>query len=154
MDEDNWASGFGFDEMLATEIARDHGTRLLQTIAKIRERFLDASRTLGRRPEVGAARSGYDCRDYSNGVTLEFYLEADVSGRTVCWWLSAAWRGDVWEVSAGVLENRNDREYQDQRRDWPVRGAATAESMAAELEAATEALLATTDEAAFLSAAD
>ena len=133
--------------------APDGGTLLLQAIARVRERFLDAARTLERRSEVRATRTGSDCRDYLSGTALEIYLEADVIGRTVCWWLDATWRGGTWEISASVVENRTDKEYQDELWDSPVRVSTTAESLAVELETAAAQLLATTVNAEFLAAA-
>jgi hypothetical protein len=137
----------------ASDATEDGGTVLLQAVARVRERFLDAARALARRPEVRATRSAVDCRGYANGTTLEFYLEADVGGRTVCWWLDAARRESAWEVSGSVLENRDDREYQDQLREFPARLASAAESLAAELDAAAADLLATTELAEFLAPA-
>ena len=131
----------------------DGGTLLLHVTARVRERFLDTARTLEGRPEVRATRTGIDCRDYRSGAALEFYLEADVVGRTVCWWLDATWRGGTWEISGSVVENRDDREYQDQLQELPIRVSAGAELLAIELEAAAVQLLATTDRAEFLAAA-
>ena len=129
------------------------GAAALQAIARVRERFLDAWRAVERRPGVLAARSAMDCRDSVDGAWVEFYLEADVSGRTVCWWLDAMWRDASWEISGSVAENRDDREYQDQLRELPTRHAATVGVFAAELEAAAAELLATTELVEFLAPA-
>jgi hypothetical protein len=141
------------EEPSTAAASRDGGARLLLAIARVRERFLDAFRALERRPEVRAARSGCDCRAARSGVTLELYLEADVAGRCVCWWLDATWRGAGWEISPSVLENRQDREGQEQLREFPVRVAAAADSLAEQMEAAAEELLATTEDAELLATA-
>jgi len=133
--------------------ADDPGSVLLKGIARVRERFLDATRVLERRPEVRAARSGADCREYRGGTTLEFYVEADVAGRTVCWWLEASRRDVAWEIAASVLENRRDREGQDELEAVAVRRAMGGVPLAAELEIAAATLLATIERAEFFASA-
>ena len=131
----------------------ESGAATLQAIARVREQFPDAWRAVERRPAVLTARSAMDCRDSGDGAWMEFYLEADVAGRTVCWWLDAAWREAGWEISASVAENRDDAEYQNKLRDFPTRHAPTVGALAVELEAAATELLATTELAEFLAPA-
>jgi len=129
------------------------GVVALQALARVRERFIDARRAVERRPEVQAARSAMDCRDTERAMWVEFYLEVDVAGRTVCWWLDATWRNESWEISADVAENRDDTEYQNELREFPTRRAATVGGLAMQLEAAATELLATTESAEFLARA-
>jgi hypothetical protein len=135
------------------ELPTDAGTHLLSCLAAVRQRFIDASIALTSRVGVLATRSGHDCRAYQNGTTLEMYLEIDVYGRTVCWWLDATWTDANWDITASVLENRADQEYQNQLLDMPGRSAATSEELAAELDAAAEGLLATIEQGDFLAPA-
>ena len=131
----------------------DAGANLLSGIAGVRQRFVDASRAVTSRAGVLASRSEFDCRAYDNGTTLELYLEVDVQGRTVCWWLDATQADGCWDITASVLANRNDREYQDQLLDMPRRIAATGELLPVKLDAAAKALLATMEQDEFLAPA-
>lgn len=136
-----------------TEHGIDGGTALIRAVAGVRQRFIDASVAVTSRVGVLATRSGHDCRAYQNGTALELYLEVDVQGRTICWWLDATWTDAHWDIAACVLENRTDREYQDQLLVLPSRTASTSEQLAAELEAAAEGLLATMEPGDFLAPA-
>src|SRR4051812_10930002 len=103
----------------------DAGTRLLMRLGGVRQRFIDASVAASSRVGVLATRSGQDCRAYHNGTALELYLEVDVQGSTVCWWLDATWTDARCEIASSVVENRSDREYQDHLLEMPRRTATT-----------------------------
>ena len=121
----------------------DTSAPLLSAIAAVRQRFIDAAVALRQRPSVRDARTGLDCRAYLNGTTLELYLEADVVGRTICWWLDAAWRDGRWEVGANVAENRDYVEGQRPLHNYTARHATTGEALVSALDAAASQLLAT-----------
>ena len=119
----------------------------LQAVADARQRFIDASIELDRDPRVRATRSAFDCRNYEGRTTLEFYLEADLPGRTVCWSLDAYWRENSWVLESCVLVNRDHQEQQDTLQSFPDREAAT---LSEALRLATEDLLNTTTNGEFL----
>src|SRR4051812_13855660 len=86
---------------------------IIDDVAATREQFIDVACHLRTRPEVRSASPGMDCRAYQSGTAIEFWVEAEVEGRIICWWLEARCAGGGWVVEAEVLENRDDRDGQE-----------------------------------------
>jgi hypothetical protein len=118
---------------------------LLGALATVRQRFIETSIVLRSRPGIHATRNGFDCRAYASGTTLEWYLEADVVGRTVCWSLDAMRKESGWDISPAVLENRASQDGQELLRGVRQQTDVPTALLTTEFLAATDALLATTE---------
>jgi hypothetical protein len=134
-------------------VMKEHSGSVLDSFAAARERFLEAARVLGARPGVRSATSGIDCRAYEDGTCVELWVEADLGGRVVCWWLEARRPHLTWMVEATVLENRSDREGQEHLREFAIRPAADEVELREVLTVSADELLATASAGDFLTSA-
>jgi hypothetical protein len=94
-----------------------------------------------------------DCRAYQSGTAIEFWVEAEVEGRIICWWLEARCEGGGWVVEAEVLENRDDRDGQEKLHRLEPRAVSNAAALGEAIRSAAGVLLATASAGKFIAVA-
>ena len=63
-------------------------TRMLHSLARCNESFIELSQTLRASPNIANVVRGLDCRAYQSGTMIEAYVDAELtSGKGICWWL-------------------------------------------------------------------
>jgi hypothetical protein len=98
---------------MTTPLVRDRsavavGATPLDALAAARERLIEASAKLQRRPGVVRVASGVDCRGYRSGSTFEAYVEAELESRqVVTWWIEITWE-PTWRVAARIYRDDDD----------------------------------------------
>jgi hypothetical protein len=106
------------------------GAEPLEALAAARERLIEASIGLGRRPGVTRVGSGVDCRGYRSGSTCEVYVEAELEAdRTITWWMDITW-DRTWKIEARLLR---DDDGQAVIREFPGRIATESAEFAVSL---------------------
>jgi hypothetical protein len=136
-------------------VSPEHSSELLPVIAAVRQRFLDAAVALTREraPGIHSASSGMDCRAYTSGTSLEFWLEMEAPDRLLCWWLEAAREAGEWRVWAAVLANPASGASQETLREIADVRLTIESELGESLLVAADSLLATVRSGEFHSAA-
>jgi hypothetical protein len=93
---------------LGNRVSVAAGAAPLEALAVARERLIDASVGLQRRPGISRVGSGVDCRGYRSGSTFETYVEAEHDdGYTLTWWIEITWEWR-WHIGARILRDDDD----------------------------------------------
>ena len=116
-------------------------TRMLRSLARCNEGFIELSQTLRSSPDVTSVVRGFDCRAYQSGTMIEGYSDAELrSGKGICWWLEVTWNEQHWLIRASVLVN--DAQGQKIYKEFADRTPTTLDEFVVQLENATSDLVA------------
>jgi len=119
--------------------------RVLECIAACNEQLIDLFLWLGSLPHISTRSHDLYCRSYTSGTMFEFYVEADLGGKVLCWWLDVSWDRQKWLIHSSVLVNENDDRGENAQKvlkEFPDRTPQTLEGFIEQLKEATSDLIA------------
>jgi hypothetical protein len=113
---------------------------ILDCIAACNEQFISLRIWLRNELNIKTLSRALDCRAYMSGTMIEFYIEAELDGKAICWWLDVTWKRQIWLIQSRVYVKLDGKD-QEVLNEFPDRVPRTLDDFIEQLAEATSDLV-------------